>query len=92
MAYTKIIIHLVWSTKNRNSLINENIKIDLLSHIKENSFNKGIFIDTINCISDHIRILISLGTDQTISKVVQLIKGESSHWVNSLNNKINFEW
>ncbi|MGD1007228.1 MAG: IS200/IS605 family transposase [Ignavibacteriaceae bacterium] len=93
MSYTKIIVHLVWSTKNRESLINDNIKRDLLNHIKENSIKKEIFIDTINCISDHIHLLISLGTDQTISKVVQLIKGESSHWVNSLNIvKNKFEW
>jgi REP element-mobilizing transposase RayT len=93
MSYTKIIVHLVWSTKNRESLINDNIKRDLLNHIKENSIKKEIFIVTINCISDHIHLLISLGTDQTISKVVQLIKGESSHWVNSLNIvKNKFEW
>jgi putative transposase len=37
--------------------------------------------------------LISLGVDQTIQKVVQLIKGESSFWIN--NNKLcqeKFEW
>jgi len=37
--------------------------------------------------------LISLSTDQTVAKVVQLIKGESSHWVNSgsiIRGK--FEW
>lgn len=54
---------------------------------------KGIFILAINCVQDHIHLLISLGADQTIGKVVQLIKGESSYWINK--NKIllgRFEW
>jgi REP element-mobilizing transposase RayT len=46
-----------------------------------------------NCVSDHIHILLSLGREQSISKVVMLIKGESSNWVNK-NNLIKgkFEW
>lgn len=46
-----------------------------------------------NCVDDHIHILLSLGNDQTISKVAQLIKGESSFWIN--RNKLTigkFEW
>ena len=37
--------------------------------------------------------MISLGTDQTIEKIAQLIKGESSFWTNK-NNLCNakFEW
>ena len=73
--------------------INDKLKPLLLSHIKENSIKKEIFIDTINCVADHIHLLISLGTDQTISKVAQLIKGESSNWVNKqqiIQHK--FEW
>jgi len=65
----------------------------LLPHIKENSIKKGIFIDTLNCVSDHIHLLISIGTEQTISKVSQLIKGESSFWINQSNIiKTKFEW
>ncbi len=65
----------------------------MLEHIKSNAKKKGIFIIEINCVSDHIHILISLGSDQSIGKVVQLIKGESSHWINQ--NKLvrgKFEW
>jgi len=37
--------------------------------------------------------LISLGTDQTIEKIMQLIKGESSFWINKNNLcKTKFEW
>ena len=43
--------------------------------------------------SDHIHLLISLGREQSISTVVMLIKGESSHWVNKEKLlKCKFEW
>jgi len=86
-------IHFIWSTKNRERIISNELKPLLLSHIKENSIAKGIFIDCLNCVEDHIHLLVSLGTEQTISKVAMLMKGESSFWVNKqkiINCK--FEW
>ena len=86
-------IHYIWATKNRVPLITTELKQQLLPHIKENSIKKGIHIDTLNCVADHIHLLVSLGTEQTIAKVSQLIKGESSFWVNKSNIiKAKFEW
>ncbi len=93
MSYLKIWIHLAWSTKKRNLLITGNIKKPLINHILENAHSKEIYIDSINGMADHIHILISLSTSQTISKIVQLIKGESSNWIN--RNKMTdqkFQW
>ena len=93
MPYTKVFIHFIWATKNRAPLITKELKPLLLAHIKGNSRTKSIYIDTINCVDDHIHVLLSLGTEQTISKLAMLIKGESSFWVNKqklITQK--FEW
>jgi len=93
MPYTKVLIHFIWATKNRKPLISGEIKPLLLQHIKENSVKKGVFIDTLNCVSDHIHLLVSLGTEQTIAKTAMLIKGESSFWLNKQQLiKGKFEW
>ncbi len=93
MSYIRIWIHLVFSTKNRDKIITPGLKAKLLKHIKENAKKKNIYIDFINCVSDHVHVLLSLGADQTISKIVHLIKGESSHWVNKENlTAKKFEW
>ena len=93
MPYTKVMIHFIWATKNRMAIISKDLKPVLLSHIKENSILKQIFIDTLNCVDDHIHLLISLGTEQTISKIAMLIKGESSFWTNKQKIiKQKFEW
>lgn len=94
MPFVRIYIHLVWSTKNRIPFL-EALQLRTLvwHHIKENAGDKQIFIDTVNGHSDHCHCLISLGTEQTISKVVQLIKGESAFWINNNNLcKGKFAW
>jgi REP element-mobilizing transposase RayT len=74
-------------------IITKELKGVLLKHIKDNSIKKGIFIDSMNCVSDHIHLLISLGADQTIAKTINLLKGESSNWVNKQGLiKSKFEW
>ena len=93
MPYTKVMIHFIWTTKNRMPIISKDLKPLLLSHIKENSILKQIFIDTLNCVEDHIHLLISLGTEQKISKIAMLIKGESSFWINKQKIiKQKIEW
>jgi len=93
MPYLNVYLHIIWSTKNRSEIITKELKPLLIEHIKSKAKIKGIFIDTVNCVMDHIHFLVSLGSDQAISKIVQLIKGESSHLVNE--NKLikgKFEW
>jgi len=43
---------------------------------------KDIFIDFVNGHTEHCHCLISLGVDQTIAKVMQLVKGECAFWFN----------
>lgn len=93
MPFIKIWIHLIYSTKNRAHLITKELKPVLLAHIKENAKSKDIYLDSVNCVSDHIHMLVSLKGEQSISKVTMLLKGESSFWIN--NNKLSnlkFEW
>ncbi|MCU0339506.1 MAG: IS200/IS605 family transposase [Spirosomaceae bacterium] len=94
MPFVKVYIHFVWSTKNRFPYLNSReLRLRVWQHIKENANRKGIFIDFVNGYDDHCHCLVSLGTDQTIQKVMQLIKGESAFWINK--NQLTsekFEW
>ncbi len=58
------------------------IRQTIFTHIKENAKEKGIYIDFINGYTDHVHCLVSLGIDQSMSKIMQLIKGESAFWIN----------
>ncbi len=82
MPFVKVWIHFVWSTKNREPFLKDEIRPNVFQHIRENAKDKGIYLDFINGYTDHVHCLISLGTDQTIEQVMQLLKGESSFWIN----------
>jgi putative transposase len=82
MSFVKIWVHLVFATKNRDPLLKKEFRYDLYKHIIGNCKEKDIYLQTINGYIDHIHCLISLGKNQNISKVSQLIKGESSFWIN----------
>lgn len=82
MSYIKIWIHLVFATKNRAPFLTKEIRYKVQEHIIQNCKEKSIFLQNINGHLDHIHCLISLGKEQTISKISQLIKGESSFWIN----------
>jgi REP element-mobilizing transposase RayT len=74
-------------------LLNDAIRQKVFEHIKDNANKKDIFLQSVNGHIDHLHCLISLGSEQSISKVIQLLKGESSFWINK-NNLIHgkFEW
>ncbi|WP_264525130.1 IS200/IS605 family transposase [Flavobacterium sp. N502536] len=94
MPFIKIYIHFVWSTKNRFPFLSSTeLRQKVWKHIKENAREKGIYVDFVNGYSDHCHCLISLGSDQNIQKIMQLVKGESSYWINKNNlTKEKFEW
>jgi REP element-mobilizing transposase RayT len=88
MPYIRVWIHFVWSTKYRQPTLKDEFREILFDHIRQNARAKGIYLDRVNGHYDHVHCLISLGSDQTIEKVAQLIKGESSFW---FNNKSGFK-
>jgi len=94
MPFIKVYIHFVWSTKNREPyLVTPELRKKIWKHIMDNAKKKGIFIDFINGYAEHCHCLVSLGDDQTIQKIMQLIKGESSFWINKEELiKEKFEW
>ncbi len=93
MSYLKVWVHLVFTTKYRTPFLEKNIRDDVFQHIKKNCEEKAIYLDAIGGYSEHVHCLIALGKEQTIANIMQLIKGESSFWINK--NKLTvkrFSW
>jgi putative transposase len=82
MAHVKIWIHAVWGTKNREPTLNKNERIILFQHIRQNAKEKGIYVDFINGIEDHVHCLLTLNADMSIAQAMQFIKGEAAYWAN----------
>jgi len=79
MSWIRIWVHLVFSTKNHEPFLSTpDIRKQFFEHIKLNSEKKKIWLDYINGYTEHSHSLISLGRDQCVSQVAQLIKWETS--------------
>uniref|UniRef100_A0A7V2ZJ33 IS200/IS605 family transposase n=1 Tax=Ignavibacterium album TaxID=591197 RepID=A0A7V2ZJ33_9BACT len=94
MSWVRVWVHLVFSTKNREPYLNSReLREKVFNHIKDNAKEKDIWLDSINGYKEHIHCLISLNKEQSISKIAQLIKGESSFWINKNKlTKNKFIW
>ena len=93
MSWVRIWVHIVFATKNRMPRIEKSFRNDLFTHIKDNAARKNLRLSEVNGHKDHVHCLLALNKDISIAKTVQLIKGESAHWIN--NNKLcseKFTW
>lgn len=94
MPFVKIYIHFVWTTKNREPLLNSiELRQKVWQHIYDYAKSKDIYIEEINGHHNHCHCLISLSSDQSVKQIIQFLKGESSHWINKNKlTKTKFEW
>jgi REP element-mobilizing transposase RayT len=91
--YTEIHIQFVFAVKHRDGLIHSSFKSELYQYIAGIIKNHDHKLLAINGMSDHIHILIGMRPTQSISDLLQDIKGNSSKWINEKKFlKIRFEW
>ena len=92
-SYSRCWIHLIWGTLNRQKLLNKTAAAHLSHDLVEYAESKGLHMKINYVNADHVHALIDLPTAFSIEKLMQLLKGSSSHWSNS-NDVISgkFAW
>jgi putative transposase len=91
--YTQIHIHAVFAVKNRISLISPAWKERLFQYITGIIRNNNHKLLSINGMSDNIHIFFGMRPSQSLSELMQKVKGDSSRWINE--NKFvagKFSW
>jgi len=89
----KNIIHLIFSTKDRRSFLNDEVRESLHAYLA------GIFKEqnspylAINSVADHVHILFSLNKNAALAEVIMQIKKGSSRWIKTLGPRhADFAW
>jgi REP element-mobilizing transposase RayT len=77
----------------RERVLNKKAAAGLSRYLDEYAVEQGVYVK-INFVNpDHVHALIDLPTKFSTEKLVQLLKGSSSHWVNSNDVVIGkFAW
>ncbi len=92
-SFTSVNIHFVFSTKNREKLIQDHFKSRLWAYMGGVAKNNKMVPLAIGGTKDHIHMLISLCPVISPSKAMQLIKANSSRWINEeFPTKARFTW
>ena len=92
-SYTNILVHYVFSTKNREKIITAPLQEQLWAYMGGIAKENNMKALAIGGIEDHVHLLISLPSTLSIAKAIQLIKGGSSKWVHDTFPKYNnFKW
>ncbi|HLG02507.1 MAG TPA: IS200/IS605 family transposase [Bacteroidia bacterium] len=91
--YTQVHIHAIFAVQNRECLIQKNWKIELYKYITGIVKNNDHKMLAINGMPDHVHVLFGLRPVQSLSDLMQDIKGSSSKWINEKKFvKGKFSW
>jgi REP element-mobilizing transposase RayT len=80
--YTQLHIQAVFAVQNRECIIQPSWKDELYKYITGIVQNNKHKLLTINGMPDHIHILFGFRPTQSLSDLMQDIKGDSSKWIN----------
>ncbi len=90
---TRIWIHAIWSTKDRFPYMKEEIRKEIINHLKEKYEELDCGIRIINGTENHLHTLFLLNQNRSIKGIIKNVKGETSHWINQKYfYKIKFAW
>lgn len=91
--YTQIHIQAVFAVQNRQCIIDKAWKDELFKYITGIIQKNNHKLLAINGMPDHIHILFGMRPTQSLSNLMQDIKGDSSKWINEKGFlKSRFSW
>jgi REP element-mobilizing transposase RayT len=87
-----ILVHCVFSTKERRPIVPANMKDRLWPYIAGIARLNKFKALAVGGMQDHAHVLLSLPTAMSVAKGLQLIKGGSSKWINDHLDRRSFAW
>src|SRR6266508_6609377 len=92
-SFTSILLHCVWSTKNREVLLNSDVCDRLWPYLGGISRENKMKALAVGGATDHVHMLVSVPSTLSIAKAAQLLKGNSSKWIHeTFPDKGLLEW
>lgn len=92
-SFTSCHLHCVFSTKERRKLITPELQQRLWPYIGGIARENQMKAIAVGGVEDHVHALVSIPATLSISKAVQLLKGNSSKWIHeTFPNHRDFGW
>jgi putative transposase len=79
MSYWRCHYHVIWTTRQRLPAIDANREVITARCIASIADEQGIKLHAVGMVSDHVHVAVSIPPRLSVSSIVQLLKGTSSH-------------
>ena len=90
---SSILVHLIFSTRNREPFITPTIESELFPYVAKILRELKSPSLAINGTSDHLHVLFALGRMVTVAALVEEVKTNSSKWIKTKGWEFkNFHW
>lgn len=90
---SRILIHLVFSTKNRERILSPVIQPELHPYLAGTLDNLECPSLQVGCVEDHVHLLFGLSRTRTVAAVVEAVKTSSSNWIKTKGAAFaDFHW
>ncbi len=90
--YTRLLVHCVFSTKERRGLIPQQVQPDLWAYIGGIARTNGFVAIAVGGTENHAHVLLGIPAGLPVAKAVQLIKAGSSKWLREQKGLRLFGW
>jgi REP element-mobilizing transposase RayT len=91
--YTNLDLHLVFATKHRQPLIASEIESRVWEYLAGVAKQHGLHPHQICGVEDHVHLALSFPPTIAVSKIAQLLKGNSSKWIHETFEHLrDFAW
>jgi putative transposase len=90
---SKIFLHIVFSTKDRESSIEVAVRARLHAYLATVCRDLGSDVPAVGGVADHVHIITTLPRTMSPGQLVEKIKKTSSKWMKTIDSKYrNFFW
>jgi REP element-mobilizing transposase RayT len=90
---TNLLYHIIFSTKDRQPLIQDSFRDELEKYLAGIIRNHGGILIDIGGMPDHVHLITKFKANRSVAEMVRLIKANSSKWVNERDGQsVRFEW
>ena len=91
--YSNLLSHVIFSTKDRKPIIDDEVKPRLLGYINGIAKENDVKVLSLNAMPDHVHMLWELPPKLSLSDSMRVLKTNSSRWVHETwGPKKEFAW
>lgn len=90
---SRILVHLIFSTKNRDPVLTPEIRAELHPYLAVVLREDGCPALQVGGVEDHVHALFGLSRTRTVAQVVETVKTSSSKWLKTKGTAFaSFHW